>query len=492
MRHFTREQLDRAFNPKTIVVVGAKRSNNYIWIRRFAQFNGKVCAVHVNPDSIRDIEALGVPCYRSIAEVPGPVDYVAVTAPRRAAVEIFEQAIKAKAGAVSYFTSGFAEVEDDEGHALQEKLAALSLESGVALIGPNCLGVYNPVLGVHSAVNLPHGESGPVAMVSQSGTNHSFFVKNLFAWHGIRTARGISLGNAAVLDAADWIEYLGETADAKVLAVYVEGIGRKEAGDYERFIAAVRRVAAKKPVLIWKGGSTQDGSRVIGVHTGSAPVSPDDWRWVLEASGAIGVDSLEELVDTTAMLVKLPPLKGPRAGSIILTGGQGIAVVDTLGRHGLRVPELSKKSLDELATFFDPIGGSYHNPLDAAYATETPAQLARELRILDEDPQLDFVTMDLYHLIMSPQRIQGAFGLDGTLGGATDAKAKETFLDVLAAHGKNAKKPFFMTVTAADAEREGLELRELLKARGVLAIASVERAAKAYATALKVWSHRRT
>ena len=109
------------------------------------------------------------------------------------------------------------------------------------------------------------------------------------------------------------------------------------------------------------------------------------------------------------MLVKLPPSRGPRGGSIILTGGQGIAVVDTLARHGLRVPPLSQKSLDELATFFDPIGGSYHNPLDAAYATETPAQLARELRILDEDPQLDFVTMDLYHLIMSPQRIQGAY-----------------------------------------------------------------------------------
>ena len=70
------------------------------------------------------------------------------------------------------------------------------------------------------------------------------------------------------------------------------------------------------------------------------------------------------------------------------------------------LPPLSRKSLDELATFFDPIGGSYHNPLDAAYATETPAQLARELRILDEDPQTDFVTMDLYHLIMSPQRIR--------------------------------------------------------------------------------------
>jgi len=490
MRFFTRDQIDRAFNPKTIVVVGAKRSNNYIWIRRFSNFKGRVCAVHVNPESIREIEAMGIPCYRSVAEVPGPVDYVTVTAPRRAAVGIFEQAIEAKAGAVSYFTSGFAEADDDEGPELQRQLATLSRQSGVALIGPNCLGFYNPLLGVQSAVNLPFGESGPIGMVSQSGTNHSFFVKNLFAWHGLRTGRGVSLGNAAVLDAADWVEYIGENDEVKLLAVYVEGIGRKEAGDYERFIESVRRVAAKKPVLIWKGGNTTDGARVTAVHTGSDPATPEDWAWVLESSGAVGVDSLEALVDTTAMLTRLPPLTGPRAGSIILTGGQGIAVTDTLCRNGLRVPALSQASLDELATFFDPIGGSYHNPLDAAYALETPAMLARELRILDSDPQLDFVTMDLFHLIMSPQRVTSAYGLNGTLGGATAANSTETFLDVIAAHARDAKKPFFMTVTAADAEREGLELRELLNQRGVLTFPSIERAAVAYATALKVQARR--
>jgi len=484
MRFFTREQLDRAFNAKSVVVVGAKRSNNYVWIRRFTQFKGKVSAVHVNPESIREIQATGIPCFSSVDQVPGGADYVAVTAPRRAALEIFAQCVKAKAGAVSFFTSGFAET-DEEGRALQEKLAAMSRESGVPLLGPNCLGLFNAVSGLSTSLGMPLGETGPIGMVSQSGTHHSSFVKLMYAWHGIRTGSGVSLGNAAVLDAADWVEYIGEKPEVKVLTVYVEGIGRGKA-DYERFAKAVRKVSAVKPVVIWKGGSTPDGGRVTSLHTASPAIPAEEWKRVVAESGAVEVDSLEALIDTAAILVKQPPLRGPRAGVIILTGGQGIAITDTLCRAGLRVPELSKASLDELGTFFDPIGGSYHNPLDAAYATETPAMLARELRILEADPQVDFVVMDLYHLIMSPQRLQSAFGLDGTLGGAAEGGAKETFLDVLAAHARQASKPFFMTVTAGEAEDAAFQLRQLLKQRGVLAFGSIERAATAYATALKL------
>src|SRR5713226_2190921 len=105
------------------------------------------------------------------------------------------------------------------------------------------------------------------------------------------------------------------------------------------------------------------------------------------------------------MLVHLPELPGPRAGLLVLTGGQGPAITDVLATHGLQVPALTQDSLDELATYFSPIGGSFRNPLDAAYATETPAMLARNLDILDRDPNIDFVIMDLYDTIMSVSRL---------------------------------------------------------------------------------------
>jgi acyl-CoA synthetase (NDP forming) len=490
MRYFDRAQLDRAFDARSIAIIGAQKANGYFWLTKFATFPGTLSSVHVNPDSIRDIEAMGIPNHGTILDVPGPVDYVVVNTGRRLAVELFQQCIDAGVGAVSFFTSGFGET-DEEGIALQATLAAMSRESGVPLFGPNCTGVYHPARGMTSTGEMPVGESGPVGMVSQSGTHAGYFAKALFAWHGIREARGISFGNAAVLDAADWIEYIGEDDRVEVVAAYLEGIGEREAGDHERFAAAVRRVTAHKPVVIWKGGNSADGARVAGNHTGARPIAPEDWDWILRSTGAIGVGSMEALVDTVAALVQLRPARGPRTGLLILTGGQGIAITDTFARHGLRVPPLSQASLDELATFFDPIGGSYRNPLDAAYATETPAMLARELAILDRDPNVDVVVMDLFGTIMSPRRIRADFGVGRGHLAEIARTSDETFLDVMARHARDAAKPFFVIVSAAETEREGLELRELLRDAGVPAFASAERAAVAYASALAHWGRQR-
>jgi hypothetical protein len=148
------------------------------------------------------------------------------------------------------------------------------------------------------------------------------------------------------------------------------------------------------------------------------------------------------------------------------------------------VPPLTDESLEELATFFDPIGGSYRNPLDAAYATETPAMLERELNILERDPNIDAIAVDLFGTIMSMRRIRSDFGVGlgfrTDLGGATGM----TFLDVLAARAATGTKPFFVIVTGAEKERDALDLRDLLRDAGVLTFTSAERAATAYAHVL--------
>src|SRR3954452_17718044 len=167
MRFAERSRLDRVFEPRSIAVVGAQRFNGFTWLRRFAGFDGQLSSVHVNPESISAIEALGIPNYKSVVDVPAPVDYVIVNTPRRLACAIFADCIEADAGAVSFFTSGFAET-DDEGRALQDELAAMSRASGVPLIGPNCAGVYNPTARMCSTPGMPVGEAGPVGMVSQS------------------------------------------------------------------------------------------------------------------------------------------------------------------------------------------------------------------------------------------------------------------------------------------------------------------------------------
>lgn len=489
MRYFDRPQLDRVFEPRSIAVVGDSRSSGFGWLHRFREFDGALYSVHTNPESGREIEALGIANYASVRDVPRPLDYVVVNTPRRTAIDVFVDCIAADVGGVAYFTSGFAET-DDEGRAIQNELARLSRESGVALIGPNCMGVYNPQRNIPSSAGMPLGATGPVAMAGQSGTHSGYFARALFAWHAIREVRGVSFGNAAVLDAADWIEYLGDDDRVEILAAYLEGVGDREEGDHRRFAGALGRVAARKPVLIWKGGNSPDGARVTANHTGSPPLSVDDWRWMLAETGAIGVDSMEALVDTTAMLVRAGRLTGPRAGLIVLTGGQGPAITDTFARHGLRVPPLAAHSLAELTEFFDPIGGSYQNPLDAAYATETPAMLARELAILDRDPNVDFVAIDFFSMIMSAHRVQNDYGVGQRFRKDLPEARGERFIDVLARHVETAAKPFLAIVSAAETERDGLELRELLRDAGVPVFASADRAAAAYANALAYWSRR--
>jgi acyl-CoA synthetase (NDP forming) len=481
MRWFERERIDRAFEPRCIAVIGAQRSNGFSWLRRFDTYKGQLASVHVNPESIRELEVLGIENHPTILDVPGPVDYVVVNTPRRLAVEQFAQCIDADVGAVSFFTSGFAET-DEEGRALQQTLARMSRDSGVPLFGPNCAGVYNPGLGMCSTGGMPTGAAGPVGMVSQSGTHAGYFAKALDAWYGIREARGISYGNAGVLDAADWMEYIGGHDDVQVVGAYIEGIGNRDDGDYDRFAAALAAVTAKKPVVIWKGGNTADGARVARNHTGADPISSEDWDAILRATGAIGVGTMEALVDTVAALVRLPEPRGDRAGLLILTGGQGIAITDIFARHGLHMPALSQPSLDELATFFDPIGGSYHNPIDAAYNTETPQVLARELDILRRDPAVDFVVMDLFATIMSVDRLLSDYGLAQHHIDHSSRQVGVRFLDVLAdqaARRQPGDKPFFVIVTPGAEEHHALDLREFLKDAGVLAFPSAERAAVA-------------
>jgi len=489
VRYFDRTQLERVFEPRSIAVVGDKASLGLGWLHRFEAFDGALCSVHTNSSSIREIEGLGIPNYERVTDVPRPLDYVVVNTPRRTAIEIFTQCIEAGVGGVAYFTSGFAET-DAEGTAIQSELVRLSRGSGVVLLGPNCMGVYNPARNMPSSAGMPVGATGPVAMVGQSGTHSGFFARALFAWHGLRERRGVSFGNAAALDAADLVEYLGEDDGVEVLAAYLEGIGDREAGDHERFANALARLTATKPVVIWKGGATHDGARATANHTASDPVAPEDWERILSSTGAIGVDSMEELVDTTATIVKLGRLRGPRAGLLVLTGGQAPAITDTFARHGLRVPPLTQASLEELATFFDPIGGSYQNPLDAAYATETPAMLARDLDVLDRDPNVDFVVMDFFSLIMSAHRVQRDYGVGQRHRSDLPDAPGERFLDAIAAHAQRATKPFFAIVSAAETELEGLELRAVLRDAGILVFASAERAATAYGNALADWRRR--
>ena len=379
-------KLDRAFNPKTVAVVGDSIKSNFPWLHNESTFQGKLYSVQVNPESIEGIKALGVENYTNLLDIPEPVDYVIINVPRALAPQILDDCIRKEAGAAHFFTSGFAETTTEEGIRLERILTEKAEQANFHVVGPNCRGIFNPAIGLRQIGEQYSGFAGPVGIISQSGGHAMYFSREAHL-QGVDINKSVSFGNGIVLHASDYLEYFGRDPGIKVIGVYLEGVK-----DGRRFFNVLREVATRKPVVIWKGGWTGDGGRAIASHTGSLAVPQAVWDTAVRQCGAIQVDSMEGLIDTLKALLFLSPVHGNRIGVAGGAGGQSIAITDVLSAAGLKVPLLSQQSYDELDTFFSLVGGSYRNPLDTDVGRNR-RELARIFEILDRDPNVDILML---------------------------------------------------------------------------------------------------
>ena len=375
-------KLDRAFNPRCVAVVGDSKKGNFHWIRNQSSFEGKLYSVQVNPESIGGIKAMGVENYTSLLDIPEPVDLVIVNLPRELAPRILEDCIHKEAGAVHFFSSGFAETDTEEGIRLERLLTEIAEKANFHIVGPNCRGIFNPKIGLKQIGEQYSGFAGPVGIISQSGGLAMTFSREAHL-QGVDINKSVSFGNGIVLDASDYLEYFGGDAKIKAIGMYLEGVK-----DGRRFFRVLREVSARKPVVIWKGGWTEDGGRAIASHTASLAVPQTVWDTAVWQCGAIKVLGLEGLIDTLKALIYLQPVRGDRVGVAGGAGGESIAITDALAAAGLKVPKLTQESYDELATFFSLIGGSYQNPLDTD-AGRNRRELARIFEILERDANID-------------------------------------------------------------------------------------------------------
>jgi acyl-CoA synthetase (NDP forming) len=369
------QRLDRVLNPRTAAVVGDK-GPGYMWLRNMSTFTGKLYSVQIDPAQIPGIEALGVPNYRSLVEVPDEIDLVLCAVPRQVAPRVIADAIAKKVGGVQMFTSGFAETGEELGVKLQEQITQMAVEHDLLIVGPNCMGIYNPRVGVRFSGEQPAGEAGSVGFVSQSGT-HGINFSLLAAANGVRLSKAISIGNAIVLDAADCLEYFSQDPETEVIALYVEGVR-----DGRRFFNVLRETTRRKPVIIWKGGRTSAGQRATRSHTASLATSQRVWDAMMKQTGAAAALSLDEVMDLVQVFLRCKPVTGTGVALLAMTGGQSVVMTDAFADAGLEVPLLSEQSYTELASFFNIIGGSYRNPFDMAGTIGGDQEnLSRMLRI---------------------------------------------------------------------------------------------------------------
>lgn len=383
-------ELDTMFHPKSVAIVGAS-SNPLAWggtsfLRRLLKlgFEGRLYPVNPNDTEIQGLKAY--PDVRSLPEVP---DLVIIAVPASAVPQVLEDCIVAGVKNVHVFTSGFAETGLEEGRVLDGEITEIIRRGGLRVVGPNCMGLYVPgsKLAYFGAEPVA---SGPVAFLSQSG-GHTEMLTEYAQDLGVYFSKAISFGNARGLQVIDFLEYLAQDPETSIIAMYLEGIS-----EGNRFTRLIRSINRTKPVIIWKGGLTESGSRAVTSHTGSLAGEERVWDAFFAQTGAVRVGSLEEIVDMAMAFLHLKSSRGKRTLLVGGGGGNSVAMADICSREGLEVPHLTEETRKELNTFIRLAGNSARNPVDAWMLQESVELFRRALELAVADPVIDLVVLDKY------------------------------------------------------------------------------------------------
>ncbi len=456
--------LKRAFEAKSVAVIGDKRAGGYLWLRSQARYSGgKLYSVQIDPNEIPGIEAMGVSNFKSLAEIPEPIDFAITAVPRPVAPRILKDCIAAGVRGVTFFTSGFSETGEELGIKLEAELKALAENSDIALIGPNCMGLYNPAIGLCNFPEERVGEAGDVCFISQSGTHTINFCLQA-PRRAIRVNKAASIGNAIILDASDYIDLMSADPATRALGMYIEG-----ARNGRRFFESLSRAAARHPVIVWKGGATEAGARATFSHTASLATPASVWRAAMHQSGAVEVASLDAMLDAVAMFSRGRPVRGRRVGLVAMTGGQSVVITDAFAATGMEVPALSAPSYEELKGFFNIIGGSYRNPLDAGGTIgmgHNQGNLDRILDILDRDPVIESIALEIGTGLRAARWV-------------THEEEIVALLDKVAAFARRTAKPFVVILHPAHVETIVVRASDLARERGLVVFETFERAAAA-------------
>jgi len=439
------EGLDEAFNPETLVDVGASSKRGYFFLRSFLRFKGRVYAVNPNKSEIPE---LGVKVYPRVTDIPDKVDFVFIETPARTVPGIVEDCVKKGAKLVVIFTAGFSETGRREGIELEEKVKEIIKGSGTRVLGPNCLGLYNPRIGLAWRINLPL-DPGDVAFISQSGGLANLVI--LYGYtRGLRFSKVVSFGNACDIGLEELLLYFKDDPETKVVSAYLEGVKSAEG-----LVDALLDVSLKKPIIMWKGGRSEDGARACASHTGSLAGSHRIWSAVFRQTGVVEVKTLEELVDTALTFSFLPPIQGNRVGSISISGGASVTISDLLSEAGFSIPLLDEetvKVIDENVRRVYPEGISVVNPVDVSAAYYNPDVVSTVIESMARDPNIDLIVFDLPVMYLAYSWRQ------------SDAFRGE-FIDALVKSGKKIireGKPFAVVLSPVGDEALWAKLRDTL------------------------------
>ena len=356
-----KRELDYVFSPESLAIAGVSGKQTALPSQgqRFLQtllnygFKGKLYPL--NP---KGGEIWGLKMYSNIRDIPEPVDYVISCVPAPATPQLIKDCAAKGVKVVHLFTAGFSEAGTEKGKQLEKEICTLASQGGLRLLGPNSAGVYCPKTGLTTRTDFAK-ESGPVALIAQSGGNYTYTVRE-GARRGIRFSKAVSYGNAADIDETAILEYLAADPDTGIILAYIEGVKNGKL-----FMQVLQEAARVKPVIVLKGGITESGARAAASHTGVLAGSERVWDNLLRQAGAIRVFSLEELIDMAVTFSYLPLPLGRKVGILGVGGGATVLATDDCTGAGLIVPRFSEGICKRIIRLLkDDAGTILNNPMD--------------------------------------------------------------------------------------------------------------------------------
>jgi acetyltransferase len=381
--------LDAMFAPSSVAVIGATSRPGTIGRTVLenllhGRFQGKVYAVNATHP-----EVLGLKTYRSIRDIPGTVDLAVVATPATTVPQLIGECVDAGTRSAVVISAGFRE-RGAEGAALEQQIQEQLHRSSMRLIGPNCLGIMNPTIGLNATFAKDAPKTGNVAFLSQSGA----LLTAILDWsHREEVGFSAIVSTGSMLDVGwgDLIYYFGDDPHTKSILLYMESVG-----DARSFLSAAREVALTKPIIVIKAGRSEAASRAAASHTGSFTGSDEVLDAAFRRSGVLRVHNIADLFYMAEVLGRQPRPKGPRLTILTNAGGPAVLATDSLVANGGELAELSPESLRRLDEFL-PAHWSHNNPIDVLGDADSE-RYARALEIASQDPNSDGLLV-----ILAPQ-----------------------------------------------------------------------------------------
>jgi acetate---CoA ligase (ADP-forming) len=344
---------------KSVAVIGASRDpaksgSQLLEVLQRVGYQGRF--VGVNPQGG---EVNGIPLYASIHDIPFAIDLAVMHIPPAAVAGAVAECVKKGVKGVVISSEGFAET-GPQGARYQEDVRKILKSSGMRGFGPNTLGIVNTETGLTTSYfsSPKMMRPGPIGFAAQSGIFVGALLRHLSSIEGLQISKGLGMGNKVDVDESDALTYLMEDEQTKIIGMYLEDVR-----DGRRFLEIARAAAARKPVLIIKGGRTQEGAQTSASHTASMAVSDALFDSAMRQVGVLRMFSIDEFVQTARGFVNMPLPKGPALAFVTFSGAQGIMSIDVAMELGLEVARFSETAREKIARVI-ATPSKMKNPID--------------------------------------------------------------------------------------------------------------------------------